>query len=451
MAGFEAAMRGALGGRAVVAGDDIPARNRADWSGTPPVTPALLVRPDSVEGVAAALRLCSGHGRRVVVQGGMTGLAGGATPAPGEVALSLERLSGVEDVDAAGMTLTALAGTPLAEVQAAAEEAGLVLGLDLGARGSCTIGGNVATNAGGVAVLRYGMTRAQVRGLEVVLADGTVVRSMNRMLKNNTGYDWTQLFVGSEGTLGVVTRVVLGLHPAPGPVATAFLRTAGFDAALAALRRLQAAMPGALAAFEAMWPAFEGFAADCGVRAPLDLDGGMAVIVDAAGAGEGFETALMALIEEGVIDDAVIAKSGEERRRIWAFRETVAEFEARMPDAVTFDVSLPLARMTEAAADLEARVAARWPGARTIVFGHVADSNVHIVVDTPGGAGPGEVEGFVYETLGGYGGSISAEHGIGVLKKPYLPISRSPEELALMRRIKAALDPQSLLGAGRIF
>jgi FAD/FMN-containing dehydrogenase len=210
-------------------------------------------------------------------------------------------------------------------------------------------------------------------------------------------------------------------------------------------------MPGALVAFEAMWPAFEGFAAACGVRPALDLQGGMAVIVEAAGAGERFETALMALIEEGIVGDAVIAKSGEERRRIWAFRETVAEFEARMPDAVTFDVSLPLARMTEAAADLEARVAARWPGARTIVFGHVADSNVHIVVDTPGGAGPGEVEGFVYEALGGYGGSISAEHGIGVLKKPYLPISRSPEELALMRRIKTALDPQGLLGAGRIF
>ena len=196
-------------------GPDIPARNHADASGLAPTPPRALILPQTTEDVSTALRICHAHRQSLVTQGGLTGLAGGAHPQAGEIALSLERMSGIEEIDPASATLTALAGTPLAVIQQAADEAGFLCGIDLGARGTCTIGGNIATNAGGNQVLRYGMARRNTLGLEVVLADGTVVRSLNKMLKNNAGYDWTQLFIGSEGTLGVVTRAVIGLHPKP--------------------------------------------------------------------------------------------------------------------------------------------------------------------------------------------------------------------------------------------
>ncbi len=256
MSDVTTALLAALGPDRVRVGDDIPVRNHADASGLKPTPPHALLLPRSTEDVATALRICHEHRHPVVTQGGMTGLAGGAHPQAGEIALSLERMAGVEEVDEASGTLTALAGTPLAVIQKAAEDAGFMCGIDLGARGSCTIGGNIATNAGGNQVLRYGMARRNVLGLEVVLSDGRVVRSLNKMLKNNAGYDWTQLFIGSEGTLGVVTRVVLGLHPRPQGVQTAFCAAEGFPAALAILRALERRFPGRLLVFEGMWREF---------------------------------------------------------------------------------------------------------------------------------------------------------------------------------------------------
>src|SRR3954469_7115519 len=214
------ALVAALGSK-IRTGADIPSRNHTDASGLQPAIPQALILPQTTEDVSTALRLCHQHRQAVVTQGGLTGLAGGAHPQTGEIALSLERMNGVEEIDTASATLTALAGTPLAVVQQAADEAGFLCGIDLGARGTCTIGGNIATNAGGNQVLRYGMARRNTLGLEAVLADGTIVRSLNKMLKNNAGYDWTQMFIGSEGTLGVVTRVVLGLHARPEGVQTA--------------------------------------------------------------------------------------------------------------------------------------------------------------------------------------------------------------------------------------
>jgi FAD/FMN-containing dehydrogenase len=222
------ALVAALGSQVRV-GADIPSRNHADASGLPPALPKALLLPQTTEDVSTALRICHEYGQPVVTQGGLTGLAGGAHPQGEEIALSLERMSGVEEIDAASATLTALAGTPLAVVQQAADEAGYLCGIDLGARGTCTIGGNAATNAGGNQVLRYGMTRRNVLGLEVVLADGTVIRSLNKMLKNNAGYDWTQLFIGSEGTLGVITRVVIGLHPKNRGIQTALCAVSSFE------------------------------------------------------------------------------------------------------------------------------------------------------------------------------------------------------------------------------
>ena len=225
-----------LGPDVVKTGADIPQRNFADQVGLPPQSPAALVLPRSTEQVSKALEICHAHKQAVVTQGGLTGLAGGAHPGEGEVALSLERMVGIEEVDTASNTLTALAGTPLIMIQQAAEDAGLMCGIDLGARGSCSIGGNIATNAGGNQVLRYGMARKNVLGLEVVLADGRIVRSLNKMMKNNAGYDWTQMFIGSEGTLGVVTRVVLMLHARPRNIQTAVLAVDGADEAIQVLR-----------------------------------------------------------------------------------------------------------------------------------------------------------------------------------------------------------------------
>lgn len=448
------ALVAALGAEAVRIGEAVPARNCADESGLAPTRPRAVLLPRNTDEVSAALRICHEHGQPVVTQGGLTGLAGGAHPHAAEIALSLERMSGVEEVDALAGTLTALAGTPLHAVQAAAEEAGWLCGIDLGARGSCTIGGNVATNAGGNQVLRYGMTRRNVLGLEVVTADGTVIRSLNKMLKNNAGYDWTQIYVGSEGTLGVVTRVVLGLHPRPEAVQTALVAVADFTQALAVLRSLERRFGGGLMCFEAMWREFmEAAVARMGLGQPFADEHEILVLVEVApgAAGpDGFAEALAELMEAGTVADAVIAQSGQDRARLWAYRESPYEYHRVMQRLVTFDISIPRGRIEAAVAGLR-RAAADWPGALLAVFGHVADSNLHVIV-APEGPHPTKdaVEAAVYGLVAEHAGSVSAEHGIGRNKRGWLKLSRTEPEIALMRTLKTALDPADILNRGRI-
>jgi FAD/FMN-containing dehydrogenase len=280
------------------------------------------------------------------------------------------------------------------------------------------------------------------------------------MLKNNAGYDWTQLFVGAEGTLGVVTRVVLALHPIQSDVSTAFAVVPDFAAALITLRRLQARLPGQLTAFEAMWPDFIAFSGSvCRAPSPLDPGSGIALIVETASAAvpsaeSPLETALAGLVDDGVVTDAVIAKSGEERRRIWAVREAPpAEYPVHIPGMIAYDVSIPLGLFDTAVADMRAALAERWPAMLALFYGHVADSNLHLVAHLAGAETQPRkaVNDVVYAIVARHGGSVSAEHGIGVTKKPYLALSRSPEEIALMRRIKDALDPTHILNPGRVF
>jgi FAD/FMN-containing dehydrogenase len=452
------ALRAALGPAVVLAGADVPDRNAADATALPPTRPLAVVRPATTEAVSDALRICHAHGQPVVLQGGLTGLAGAAHPFAGEVALSLERMVGIEAIDPLAGTLTALAGTPLQVVQQAAEEAGFQCGIDLPSRGSAAIGGAVATNAGGLNVLRYGMARRQVLGLEVVLADGTVVRSLHGMVKNNAGYDWTQMFIGSEGTLGVITRVVLALHPRPANLVTALCAIASFEDALVILRRADAALPGGLMAFEAMWADFLAVATDrCGVPNPLSGPAPLTLLVEIAGGpgadGAGrVEALLEELLGDGLIADAVIAKSQDERRRLWALRETPADYRRHMPPSVGFDVSIPLARMSAAVDDLRARMAAGWPTATSVFFGHVADSNLHLITMVPDldTATKTAIEDTVYRAVASFGGSVSAEHGIGRTKRPYLALTRSEPERMLMGLIKRALDPSGILGPGRV-
>lgn len=442
-------LRAALGDTAVLEGEAMGPRPGSDMSLTGTSLPRALIRPRTTEQVSAALRLCSAAGVPLIAQGGMTGLAGGANPSGNEIALSLELLRGVEEVDTASATMVVRAGTPLEECQRAAADAGLFLALDLGSRGSCQVGGNLSTNAGGIRVIRYGMAREQVLGLEAVLADGTVVSSMNRMLKNNAGYDLKQLFIGSEGTLGIITRAVLRLHPPPGEIATMLCAVESHEKVVALLRRAQSAL-GGVVAFEAMWRDYFTFNADALKLRFFDAEHPFCVIVESTMGMEPVESFLARCLEDGVISDALIARSHREAREIWSVREG-HPIEA-LPNLLNFDVSLPIGRISDYAGECTQALKARWPDAHVSFYGHVGDSNVHICVSTLYGADEDmhDVDDIVYGVLGRYHGSISAEHGIGTLKRPYLHLSRTPEELALMRRLKQALDPQGILNPGKV-
>jgi FAD/FMN-containing dehydrogenase len=445
----------ALGEPRIRRNGEIPRRNWADSARLEPVEPLGLVLPETTGHVSTVLSICHRHAQPVVTQGGLTGLAGGAHPGAGEIALSLERMTGIEEVDAASSTLTALAGTPLQVLQQAAEDASMTCGIDLGARGSCTIGGNVATNAGGNQVLRYGMTRRNVLGLEVVTADGSVVRSLNKMTKNNTGYDWTQLFIGSEGTLGVITRVTLALHPHLFARSSALIAVDSTHDAIAVLRRLEQ-LPAGLLVFEAMWREFYDIAVTTmGVDAPLHRGRDLYILVEAPSPGGGdhaLEDGLSALYAEGLVADAVMAKSVADRRRFWALRESVYDYHRHFPPGAGFDISIPLDRMAEAIESFRADLPASLPGVVWVVFGHLADSNIHLKV-MPAQTTPAEhenIERLVYARTRSLGGSISAEHGIGRIKRPYLALSRSEAELQLMKTMKRALDPKDILNRGRV-
>nr|WP_235578273.1 FAD-binding oxidoreductase [Pseudorhodoferax sp. Leaf267] len=451
-------LRAALGADAVASGDAIPERCLTDWSGVTPVWPLALVRPRSTEEVSATLRLCTRHRVPVVPQGGLTGLAGAAVPLADAIALSLDRMQAIESVDAATRTLTAQAGATVLAVQQAAAAQGLLFGVDFGARGSAQVGGALATNAGGNGVLRFGMMREQTLGLEVVLADGTVLPMLRPMQKNNTGYDLKQFFIGAEGTLGVITRALFRLHPAPVARATMLVAVADFDAALALLGRLQARCGAGLAAFELMWRDFiEASMAWQQLREPFDQPHALLALVDLDGPDEALlraalEDVLGQALEAGLVLDAAIAQSQAQASAFWKYREATAELPAHMHPPVNFDVSLPMAEIGRFAAACRAALDARWPGHTSVFFGHVGDSNLHVSTDaaTVGGDVPG-LEHLVYELVRDFDGSISAEHGIGLHKKPYLHVSRTPGELAAMRAIKAALDPLFLMNPGKIF
>lgn len=415
---------------------------------------AAVAFPRSTEEVVLLLRTCREHGIPVAAQGGLTGYSGGATPEPGGLALSLARMNAIGPVDRDGATITVGAGAILQSVQTAAEAAGLMVPVDLGARGSCTIGGMIATNAGGNRVLRYGMTREMVLGLECVLADGTVIDATGTMLKNNTGYDLKQLFIGSEGTLGIITRAVLRLVPRPTSMCAALCGIPDYDAAMRLLHHARAALGTELSAFEVMWPDFYAVATAHG-RAPLQGRHGLYVLLDTLGTDqerdqESFEAAIVGALEGGLIEDAVIAQSVAQAEALWAVREATGEFNRMIGPRVPFDISIPTARIGAFADICRERFHARWPGARSLFFGHVADSNLHITVALENGATVEGIKDLVYALVGEWGGSVSAEHGIGKVKRQYLHLSRTTAELDLMHVLKGALDPTGVLNPGKV-
>lgn len=450
-------LRTRLADGAVLSGADAGERYSVDYTGENPHRPAAVVKPRSTDEVATVLRTCSEFAQPVVVQGGLTGLAGGATPRKGEIAMSLERLNGIEELDPVSMTITARAGTPLQAVQEAAAEAGLLLPLDFGARGSCHIGGAIATNAGGNQVIRFGMARNLVLGLEAVLADGTVISSMNKMLKNNAGYDLKQLFVGTEGTLGVITRVVLRLVPRLSSRCTALCTAESFDRVVDLLRTVQTGLAGSISAYEVMWASYYDKVLEIveTLRSPFGDSHPFYVLVETEGVDQGsdderFESVLAGALGSEVITDAAIARSEGERQTFWAIRDGVGEITPALSPYVPLDVSMDIVAMPRFLEAFDRALADELPNSLNLVFGHLGDNNLHLFVTTDHEAQNDRVVELAYGLVGECGGSISAEHGVGTLKRDFLHHSRTPREIDLMARLKQALDPLGILNPGRV-
>jgi FAD/FMN-containing dehydrogenase len=437
------------------------AQHRSDFGvrGDPAVAILALTYPRSTQQVAAILRYCNQLKIAVQPQGGMTGLSGGAVPAIDCVVVSLARMRTIREIDTAAGTITAEAGVVLERVQQAADAAGLLFPLDLGARGSCQIGGNVATNAGGNRVLRFGMARDLVLGVEAVLADGTVINALHKMIKNNTGYDLRQLFIGSEGTLGIITAVVLRLFPKARSVNTAVCALDSYQAAIDLLNRARAGFGSQLTAFEVMWPDFYRLATlELGRRPPLAPGYGAYVLIETMGLApeadqQRCEELIGVAMEAGIVRDATIAQSQRESDELWAVRDSPGEWHntAHWPQ-LSFDVSVPtgdIGRLVEA---IQTMLKQRWPALTAVYFGHAADGNLHVSVCMAGhGIAELDIERALYGVVAERRGSISAEHGIGLLKREFLPLSRSAQEIGLMRAIKQAMDPNGILNPGKVF
>ncbi len=452
-------LKGAVGAAGFVAGEDVGPRYFSDAAGHQGARPSLVLRPASTTEVSAILALCQATGQPLVPQGGMTGLVGAGLPAEGEVALSLERLNAIEEIDSESGTMTVGAGAVLQTIQEAALAKGFSFPLDLGARGSCTIGGNLATNAGGNRVIRYGVARELVLGLEPVLADGSVVGDLNKLIKNNTGYDLRQLFIGSEGTLGVITRVTLRLYPKPASQTVALCGLDDFAQVIRFLRHMQNAFSGGISAFEVMWQSYFSEALKVtGQRPPFADPHPFYALTEVLGGSperdrEAFEYALASAFDSGLINDAVVAKSLAEVVELWQLRDASSEVTRNLAPVLGYDVSIPASRMVAFAEVLTASIDELHPGNKTVIFGHVGDGNLHITT-TAGASDPEQsdaVNNLVFKLTAANQGSISAEHGIGILKRPYLSYSRSEADITLMRTLKTALDPKGILSPGRIF
>jgi FAD/FMN-containing dehydrogenase len=453
-------LRAAFDPTTVLTGADIDARYHTDMAGVPVPPPLAVMRPRTTEDVSQFLKICHRARVPVTTQGGMTGLVRATMPQAGEIVLSMERMNAIEEVDTGGGVVITQTGVPLQRLQERVGEHGFMFPLDLGARGSCTIGGNISTNAGGNRVIRYGMTRDLVLGLEAVLADGTVLKGVRKYIKNNTGIDLKQLFVGTEGTLGVVTRAALRIFPAPAEQQVALCALPSFDAVRTFLDRSRARLGGELTAFEVMWNEYYRLTTELvkGVAAPLPTNHPFYVLLESSGSDaermrDGLERLLEDALNDGIILDATIASSGAAAAAIWRIRDSSVELgRALGPAGVGFDISLAIDKMEAFANTINTAVKKLDKDAYAIVFGHAGDGNLHVNVKYPPTSDrTEEVSKLVYGITGDFAGSISAEHGIGMLKRPYLKLSRTEEEIETMRTLKRALDPHQILNPGRIF
>jgi FAD/FMN-containing dehydrogenase len=443
---LETILAGIVGEAHLLVDPDLRASYEVDWTGRFRGTARCVVRPADTAEVAAVLRACAGRGVPVTVQGGNTGLVGGGVPAGGDVLLSLARLNELEPVDVVAAEVSVGAGVRLEALQRHANSAGFDFGVDLAARSQATVGGLVATNAGGIRVVRYGSMRAQLVGLEAVLADGTVLSRLTPPAKDNTGYDWAQLLCGSEGTLGVITRVRVRLVAPRNEQAVALVGLASTEAALELLadarRRLTT-----LTAAEIFYAAGLSLVRSAGsLPAPFAEEYPAYVIVEAAGRGAGDEI-LELLSECEAVGDATVASDSTGRARLWAYRESHTEAINAAGVPVKLDVCVPLGSLGALVEQLPYTIAHVSPAARLIVFGHLNEGNLHVNVLGAGDRDE-DVTDAVLKLVATYGGSISSEHGVGRAKTPWLALSRSAAEIETMRRLKLALDPTHLLNQG---
>ncbi|MEO3433220.1 FAD-binding oxidoreductase [Inquilinus sp. CAU 1745] len=425
----------------------------------------FVARPATVGQVAEVVRICAEAGLPVVPQGGNTGLVGGTVTAESEIVLSTDRLDRIRDIDPLDNTITVEAGVILQRVQEAADDADRLFPLSLGAEGSCRIGGNLSSNAGGTGVLRYGNARDLTLGLEVVLPDGRVWNGLRRLRKDNTGYDLKQLFIGAEGTLGIITAAVLKLFPKPRQVETALVGLADPQSALRLLSNARSDSGDTVSAFELMGRTGVDFAVQhvhgvsdpMGDRYPWYVLIELASPIDDGRLRETMETMLGTALEREIIQDAVIAANRDQEQRLWRLREAVVEGQLSEGGSIKHDVSVPVSRVPDFIDQATRAVEAWLPGIRPCAFGHVGDGNIHFNLSQPVGMDRqayldrwDEASRIVHDIAAELDGSISAEHGIGIMKRDELPLRKDAVALDLMRRIKDCLDPEELMNPGKV-
>ncbi|MFL6694399.1 MAG: FAD-binding oxidoreductase [Ramlibacter sp.] len=461
------ALRTAVGPANVLTDGDLTAWEQ-DWRKRARGKALAVVRPGRTAEVAAVVRACAAAGVSIVPQGGNTGLVVGGVPDESgtQVLLSLQRMTAVRGIDRENLTMTVEAGCVLQAVQEAAEGADLLFPLSLAAEGSCTIGGNLATNAGGTQVLRYGNTRELCLGLEVVTAQGDVWDGLTGLRKDNTGYDLRQLFIGSEGTLGIITAATLKLYPKPAATLTAWAAVPDMDAAVRLLQLAQGRLGSGLTGFEVMGR----FALSLvgrhmpQLRVPFLQESPYGVLLENSDqeshehARAQFESVLEAALEDGCATDAVVAENLAQAQQLWHVRESIPLAQAQEGLNIKHDISVPISKIPAFCAETDALLVREIPGVRLVNFGHLGDGNLHYNVQAPEGGDPAaflreqeeRVNTLVYDQVDRFGGSISAEHGIGELKADKLPHYKSAVALSLMRAVKQALDPQGILNPGRV-
>ncbi|MCC8975314.1 FAD-binding oxidoreductase [Bradyrhizobium brasilense] len=423
----------------------------------------LVLRPGSTAEVAAICKLATEHRIALVPQGGNTGLVGGQTPHNGEVVVSLRRLDKIRDIDVESNTMTCEAGVVLQIAQQKAAEVDQLFPLSLGAEGSCTIGGNLSTNAGGTGALAYGVAREMALGVEVVLADGRVLNALSKLKKDNTGYDLRNLFIGAEGTLGIITAATLKLFPRPRAVETAYVGLASPAAALKLLSISRDQAAGALTSFELLADVAVDFSIRHGIdiRDPLESKHPWYVLMELSSSRDDARDTLEAILaqgmEDGIVDDAVIAANLSQRQAFWKLRDEMSAAQKPEGGSIKHDISVPLAAVPAFIEEANAAVVKLIPGSRPVPFGHLGDGNIHYNVSQPVGANAADflarwhdVNAVVFEIVLRMGGSISAEHGIGVLKRDQLPDVKDKVAIELMRQVKAMLDPLGIMNPGKV-
>ena len=419
-----------------------------------------LLLPTTTGQVSKMLQICNEFDQPVVPHGGLTNVVGGVVTRSSEIALSLERMNAIEEINVQNKTVTVQAGVVLLNLQKTLAEHGQLFSLDLGAKGSCMIGGNIASNAGGLHALRYGVMRNLVLGLEVVLADGTIISSMNKMMKNNAGYDLKHLFIGSEGTLGVITRAVLKMETLPRTKNTAYIALENFEKVAELLQRAKRHLNNGLTSFELLWQEYYSLmtSSPSSYSPPLPQTHPFYVLMETVGHdGENdealFEGFLEKCLENDLISDAAVARSQQELDWFWGIRENVELIFSAHAPIFLFDVSLAISDMDNYITNIRTSLQLVWPDVHFYSFGHMGDGNLHLFVSC--GNDDKEtrhrVEEIVYKPLQQIGGSITGEHGIGLEKKAWLHLSRTAEEIQLMKTIKKALDPKGILNPGKIF